>query len=73
VDLAHAPLPPGTVVVAVTRGTEIFVPTGTSVLAAGDGLSILVPRDRRDAVADLLAVPRRSEGDDPSPPGAPAT
>jgi CIC family chloride channel protein len=54
-SLADAELPPGTVVLAVTRGPELLAPSGETVLAAGDGVSVLVPRDERAAIDRLLA------------------
>lgn len=53
--LAEAALPPGTLVVAVTRGSEVIAPDGATVLRPGDGVSVLVPEGDRASLALLCA------------------
>jgi len=56
--LADAPLPAGTVVLSVTRGSELVAPSAETVMRAGDGVSVLVPQADRAQVEALLTGQR---------------
>ncbi|WP_312708788.1 chloride channel protein [Aciditerrimonas ferrireducens] len=67
--LADAGLPPGVVLVAVSRGPEVVVPDGQTVLRAGDLVSLLVPQAARQQVQALLDPPEPEEPAGPSEDG----
>ena len=70
-SLAEASLPPGTMVVAVTRGPELIAPDGTTVLQPGDGVSVLVPEPDRARLAIMLAGATPETGHAPETGGSP--
>ncbi len=47
--------PAGSLVMAIRRGAETFVPTGLTVLQKGDRLTVLTPADAAEHLADLVA------------------
>ena len=53
--LAEAALPPGTMVVAVTRGSEVIAPDGATVLRPGDSISVLMPEADRASLTLMVA------------------
>lgn len=46
--------PSGSLVMAIRRGSETFVPTGTTVLQKGDRLTVLAPASEADRLADIV-------------------
>ena len=54
--LKDCKFPHGSVVGAIVRGDEVFIPSGDSTINAGDNLVIFFTRDAAKAVEDFLAV-----------------
>ncbi len=55
-QLSEIALPPGSVIVTISRGDDLLAPSGASSLQAGDVLNALVPEAAREAFLRLFRV-----------------
>ena len=53
-SLADIPFPPGVVIAAILRGSDLILPTGATLLEEGDEVIAVTKRDQEPALRELL-------------------